>query len=53
MKKREYKQIFKQIFRASFWGFWLVSVAKSACILAFACIPALPLEGELSGAPWG
>ena len=49
MKKKEYKQIlsrFSELVFGDFGQFWLgflYKLAKSACILAFACIPAVPL----------
>ena len=49
MKKREYTQILSRFSKpvfGDFWQFWLgflYELARSACILPFACIPALPL----------
>ena len=49
MKKKEYKQILSRCSEpvfgdfGQFWKGLLYKLAKSACILAFACIPALPL----------
>ena len=50
MKKKEYKQTLSRFWEpvfgdfGKFWMGFLYKWARSACILAFACIPAVPLH---------